>query len=116
MSKKVDYKDLRERIQHRVHAGRGIYYEIVFVNDFKDGKTLGETRFHSNQIAIKSGLTDKLTVDTYCHELLHLYSFTCDANLTENQVLALEKSFYYLFKDGNIFKKKKRKNVKKTKK
>lgn len=67
-------------------------YEVVWVTDFKDGNTFGETRFNPNQIAIKTGENDKETVHTFFHELLHAASEEYDIGLTEKQVRRLEKS------------------------
>jgi hypothetical protein len=66
---------------------------------------VGETRFDRKQIAIKDKLSPKNTVITYLHEVAHGLSAEHDMQLTENQILALEKGLYYLLKDGNLFKK-----------
>jgi hypothetical protein len=67
-------------------------YEIVWVEDFKDGKTLGETRFNTKQIVLKTNETDNETFHTYVHEVLHAVSDEYDIGLTEKQVRKLEKS------------------------
>lgn len=113
MSKKNKWSDYRSRIPFKVHAGRGLYYEIVFVDGFDNPDILGETRYDKKQIALKTGLTDKQTVELYLHEITHLLSYSCDAGLTENQVLAFEKTYHYILKEDNIFKRKT--NGKKTK-
>lgn len=100
----VDYDKLASKIPFRVHLGRGIYYEIVWVDDFPDGKTCGETRFEKKQIAIKAGMSTKLTVITLIHEYLHAFSDVYGLGLTENQILKMEKSFYYVLKPNNLFK------------
>jgi len=100
----ANWKALRKSIPHRVVYAPKKFAEIVWVDDFPDGNTLGETRFDPVQIAIKKGLSDKLTVITYLHEMEHLWSWYYEANLTENQILALEKSFHYRLKKNNIFK------------
>lgn len=99
----INWKKLKNQIPSRVQITRNKYYEVVWVDSFPDGNTLGETRYNSKQIAIKKGLGNKLTVITYLHEVLHAVSGANDANLTEKQVEALEKSFYYLLKCDNIF-------------
>ena len=99
----MDWKKLKRHIPHRVQISKTAWYEIVYINDFKDGKTLGETRFEPKQIVILNGISPKLTVITYLHECAHAYSEEHGLGLTENQILAMEKGFYYLLKAGNIF-------------
>lgn len=98
----VDWKKLKRRIPRSVQVGKSTY-EVLWTDDFKDGTTLGETRFDPKQIIIKKGLSPKLTVHVYFHEFLHSVSHETGANLTENQVLALEKAFYYFVKVDNLF-------------
>jgi hypothetical protein len=105
----VNWKDLLNRIPHTVHTGYKHRFEIVWVDDFPDGKTAGETRFDPLQIAIKKGQSDKEAVLTYLHEVLHAVSHTHDIGLTETQVRKLEKALTPLLKDDNVFTKKKRK-------
>lgn len=103
------WKDLKDRIPHVVHTGYKNRFEVVWVDDFPDGKTDGETRFEPLQIAIKRGMSDKETVMTYLHELTHAADFSHEIGLTETQVLKIEKALIPLLKDGNVFTKKKRK-------
>jgi hypothetical protein len=103
----MDWKKLRRRIPHRVQVAKDAWYEIMWVDDFKDGQTYGETRHDPKQIVIQNGLSPKLTVLVYLHELTHAFSNENDANLTETQVLAFEKSFYYMLKMDNLFVEKK---------
>jgi hypothetical protein len=99
----MDWKKLRRKIPHRVQIAKDAWYEIVWVDDFKDGKTLGETRHDPRQIAILNGQSPKMTVVTYLHELMHAFCNENEADLTETQVLAFEKSFYYMLKADNLF-------------
>lgn len=101
---KVDWKKLKRKIPHRVQLGHTVHYEVVWADSFVDPHTMGETRFDSRQIVIKKGLTPKMTVVTFLHEVAHAYSYIYNLNLTETQVLNMEKGFYYLLKNGNIFK------------
>ncbi len=66
-------------------------YEVVFVDDFKDGQTLGECRPGTKQIVIKANEPKSQQLSTFIHELLHAASAEDDIGLTEKQVLALEK-------------------------
>lgn len=99
----MNWKSLKNRIPHFVQMGKSTY-EVLYIDEFKDGKTLGETRFDPKQIVIKNGLTPKMTVITFLHECFHSASEEFGIGLTENQVLSLEKSLYFWLKPGNIFK------------
>jgi hypothetical protein len=105
----ANWKELSTRIPHVVHTGKKERYEIVWVEDFADGQTYGETRFDPLQIALKKGLSEKETVLTYLHEVLHAASHTHEIGLTETQVRKLEKALIPLLKEGNLFTPKKRK-------
>lgn len=71
-------------------------YEVLKIKDFKDGNTLGEFRPDSAQIVLLEGLESKAEFSCLLHELMHLVSFETDANLTESQVLKLEKGLMRL--------------------
>lgn len=100
----IKWKKLAKRIPFSIKTSKNDTFPVVFVTDFADGKTLGETRFDPPQIAILLGQSPKMTVITYLHEVLHAISYTHGANLTENQVLALEQSIAYILKHNNLFK------------
>ena len=97
---KINYKKLKNNIPIIVKAGKSKKgnYEVVYVNDFIDGNTLGETTFDKKQIRIKNNLTEKQTVLVFFHEVFHALSAEFNINLTENQVLALEKASPNLIK------------------
>lgn len=91
----VNWKKLKNSIPPSFKI-KGKTWEVLWVDDFADGKTWGETRFDKKQVVIKNGLSPKLTVHTFIHELFHVISDETKANLTEKQVLALEKATPYL--------------------
>jgi len=101
----VNWKKLAKKIPNKVQLSKKGEYEIVWVESFKQSDVVGETRFDRKQIAIKTKMSAKNTVITYLHEVAHGISAEHEVELTENQILALEKSLYYLIKDGNLFKK-----------
>lgn len=103
----MDWKKLRRKIPHRVQIAKNAWYEVMYCDDFKDGQTLGETRHDPRQIVILNGQSPKMTVVTYLHECAHAFSNEHETNLTEAQVLTLEKAFYYMLKVDNIFSEKK---------
>lgn len=108
MSNSIDWGYYRRHIPHRVQIASKIFYEVLWTDGFT-ADNLGETRFQARQIVIKKGMPNKLTVITYLHEIAHALSYEHGLDLTETQVLASEKFFLYLLKDGNIFKEKGRK-------
>ncbi len=101
----INWKKQKNKIPHAVKIGPKDVYEIMWVDSFLEDDNVGETRFNTQQIVIKTGMTPKLTVTTFGHELLHAFSHVYGLNLTEKQVLAFEKAFPYMVLDGNIFKK-----------
>lgn len=101
----VNWKQMVKKIPSKVQISKNKSYEIVWIDSFENETVLGETRFDKNQIVIKKHLSPKMTTVTYLHEVIHAISAEHDVQLTENQVLALEGSFYYLLKSDNLFKK-----------
>lgn len=101
----VNWKKLAKKIPNKVQLSKKGEYEIVWVDSFKQDDVVGETRFDRKQIAIKDKMSPKNTVITYLHEVAHGLSAEHEIQLTENQILSLEKGLYYLLKDGNLFKK-----------
>lgn len=100
----LKWKLFKDQIPHQIQLNAKSLYEILWVDNFSDGKTLGEMRPDVKQIVIKTGQTPKNTVITYLHEVIHSISNEFDIGLTENQVLKCEKAIYYLLKKNNIFK------------
>ena len=103
----VDWKKLKRHIPHRVQMNKNTYFEVLWVESFKDTNILGEMRLDHKQIVIKKGMSPKLTVTVFLHECCHAVSDLNNIKLTENQIQALESSFYYLLKPGNVFSDKK---------
>jgi len=99
--KKIKWSIFKSLIPSRVKIKQA-EYEILYTEEFKDGRTLGETRFNTKQIVLKTNETDFETFHTYIHEVLHAVSDEYDINLTEKQVRKLEKSLTDWLKPGNI--------------
>jgi hypothetical protein len=112
---KVDWKKYSNSIPDKIQIGPRSHYDILWTENFNGQPWCGTTVFDPKQITIKMGMTPKLTVTTYLHELLHAISEENDVKLTENQVLACEKALYYVLKQNNIFKFKKGKTNEKRK-
>lgn len=101
----VNWKWFVKRIPSSVQVNRKTHYEIMWTKEFMNEKgTMGIKDGDKKLIAIKMGMSDKLTIETYIHELLHAFSDESGAGLTEAQIRALEPTFYYWFKKNNIFK------------
>lgn len=99
----VNWKKLSKSIPHRVQLGSKSWYEVLWVDDFKDGKTLGETRFDPKQIVLMKNQSPKMTVVTFLHEITHALAHEAEVELTETEVLAFEKTLYFLLKRDNVF-------------
>jgi hypothetical protein len=97
------WKRLRKLIPNRVQIKRKVYYDVIWTEKFPNQDLMGLTDFEKHQITLKLGMSDKATVITYLHELLHAFSSENDVVLTESQVLQLENTFYYIMKDNNLF-------------
>lgn len=97
----INWKNLKNSIPSHIKIKK-VEYEILYTDDFKDGKTLGETRLDAKQILLKTNESDKETFHTYVHELLHAVSEEYRVGLTEKQVRALEKSLQDWIKPANI--------------
>ncbi len=95
-----NWKKLRKNIPNKLHVGYGKQYEVFWQDGLKpgsDGKRVyGETRFEPNQIILDSNQSDKEAVMTVVHEAYHALSAEHDINLTETQVILLEKCFPYI--------------------
>lgn len=101
----INWKKYYKNIPSSIKIGKNIY-EILFIDGFpKDNEQLGESRFGDNkQIVINLNQPIKEAVHTYFHEVLHIMSFEYNVNLTEKQVLSLERGLKDLLKKDNLFK------------
>lgn len=100
----MQWKKLVKLIPSKVQIKQKTDYEIVWTEEHVSEENLGETRFDPKQIVISKDQCDKEKVHTYWHEVLHAISHEYGADLTETQVLKLEKALYYLLKPNNLFK------------
>lgn len=102
----INWSSYYKKIPAQVKIGLNTY-AISWVDEFpKDHTQLGETVFgDQKQIKININQSIKEAVHTYWHEILHCLSEEYKANLTEKQVLALEKGLRDILNNGNMFKK-----------
>lgn len=86
---RVNWAKLRKNIPHRIKINK-IDFEILWTENFKDGNTRGEMRLLDKQIIILKGMSNRLTVETFIHEVWHAQSDSRNLGITENQVVGLE--------------------------
>lgn len=91
----INWKKVKENIPSNFKI-KGQTWEVLYVKEFLDGKTLGETRPTEKQIVLLDSMSPKTTVSTFYHELQHCISMCYDVDLTEKQVLNYEKSVAYI--------------------
>lgn len=96
-------KKLIEKIPSHIRITNKISYELVYIPEFKDGKTLGECRPDIKQIVIKTGQTPIMTMRCIIHECFHAVALESNFELTEKQVLNLEEAIYNFLKLNKIF-------------
>ena len=99
---KVNWRKLRKQIPARIQVKKNVYYDILWSKDLKD--CVARMDPQKRQITILLGQSDKNTVISYLHELVHLFSDEYQFSLTETQVLSSEKCLYFVLKAGNLFK------------
>lgn len=89
-----------------VRIKKNVAYEVVqFKSERLDGETIKDANGH-RQIRLNEDLSAKERELTLIHEALHAISFEYKVNLTESQVLKLEKgllNFLRLNKDWLVF-------------
>jgi Zn-dependent peptidase ImmA (M78 family) len=94
---KKSWKSLRLNIPSKIQIKPKVAYEVLWIDNFSSDKegeiTHGETRYEARQIVLNNNEKPKDSVHTYWHEFLHATGHEYEANLTEKQVRALEKSF-----------------------
>ena len=73
-----------------------VVYEVVWLDGFKDSEVLGECRFDSKQIALKTGISERETYKTFIHEVLHAVEFERGVKLPHKAVYQLEDALFYI--------------------
>lgn len=84
------------KIPARLKIKNRVTYEIVWVDSFADPDVLGECRFDSKQIAIKSGQSERELFKTFVHEVLHAVEFERGIKMPHKTVYQLEDAVFYL--------------------
>jgi len=83
-------------IPPRVKIKNKVVYEIVWVDSFKDEKTLGECRYDHKQIALKKGCSYKETWQTFSHEIFHAISHERGIKISHRAIYQMEDAIYYI--------------------
>lgn len=83
-------------IPARVKIKNRVTYEVVWVDSFKDAGVLGECRFDSKQIALKSDESERETFKTFVHEVLHAMEFERGIKIPHKAIYQLEDAVFYL--------------------
>lgn len=97
----MDWRKKMRNIPAKVQIAPKISYDIVWQKEIKNTKgneLCGTADYDNRIITLSLNLSPKLTVITYIHECLHCFSNEFGLNLTENQILAMEKTFPYIDK------------------
>lgn len=82
-------------IPTQIRIKRDVSYEVVWTASFPDNKQVGECRYASKQIVLKTNESPTETLKTFIHETLHAISFEHPKLvLTERQVIILEIALY----------------------
>lgn len=101
----MNWKGLVKRIPHKLQVTSRVFYEVLSSPKIVGGEDCyGVMRPDLKQIILTEGMTPKNRVTTYLHEVVHAFSEEYDIGLTEAQVQKIEKTVYYLLKEGNLFK------------
>jgi len=79
-----------EKLPFRIRYERYKSYGVSMVSAFLNPDDIGSCDPNTKEIKIKAGLSDRLTVSSLTHEIIHLINFERDLGLTESQVEALE--------------------------
>ena len=84
------------KIPSRIKIKNKVVYELVWVDEFADPDTLGECRFDFKQIVLKRNQSERETLKTLFHELLHCLEFERNIKIPHKTIYQLEDAIYYL--------------------
>lgn len=86
----------RVRLPSHIKVKNKTVYELVWLDTFSDPDVLGECRFDSRQIAIKSGQSEKQEMKTFIHEVLHAICEERGIEISHRSVYQLEEALFYI--------------------
>lgn len=91
-------KKLVDQLPNSVRITKDVSYEVVWVDNFPDSKTLGECRPSTRQIAINKNQSNTEKLRTTLHEIIHAIAIENNIKLTETHVLGLEDGIFRVLK------------------
>lgn len=91
-------KKLVAELPNVIRITNKVSYELLFIDEFPDGKTFGECRFNTKQIIINKNQSNTEMLKTVIHETIHAIALENDINLTESHVVGLEKGLFRVLK------------------
>lgn len=100
----VNWKALYKRIPIAIQLTKRVKYDVTWTRPDPSLDHIGITHLEAKHIVLNLELKAKEAVHTYLHEVLHAISQEYEVNLSEKQVLALEKALYFVLKPNNLFK------------
>lgn len=83
-------------IPSRIKIKNKVVYEVVWVDSFEDGNTVGECRFDVKQIALKMNQSEKELMKTFIHEVLHAIEFERGVKIPHKTIYQLEDALFYI--------------------
>lgn len=117
----MNWKRLRKNIPKEFQVGPKYKFKVTWTDDLpksKNGRPLyGMTEFNPNTIKLRINQSDESAVLTFFHEVFHTLDVYKNNNLTEKQVMKIEKrflAFYMLFRTLQRLPKRKRNAKKRT--
>lgn len=102
MRKKLAEK-LLSKLPSHIRVTSKSSYELLEIEDFKEGDRDGECRPTPQQIIVRKGLSPSNKFSTYVHETIHALNFEYEIGLSEAQVLKLEAAIMKLGILNKIF-------------
>ena len=86
------------KLPHRIRIKAKVTYQVVWVDSFKDPKQRGECDDLAKQIAILKGMSERETLETFIHELLHAVELEYGIPIPHRLIYMLEMPFVKLAK------------------
>lgn len=97
--KKPNWDKILKNIPSRVQVGNKRWFEVVWIDEFKDPTIHGETRFNPDQIVLAKKWGTREKVYTFFHEYIHAVdSVEAENPLSEKQVAKHERKLLYYMK------------------
>ena len=87
------------KLPHKIRIKSKVAYEVVWAERIGDDETtLGECRYDTKQIVLKTGMSDTEVMKTLIHEVFHAMAFEYDIQIPHKAIYHLEHSVYKVIK------------------